>query len=116
MLGRHGRPQLVLLEGHRGQSLAVAGVISLDVLGEVALVPETFQAARQQAPERFLACKVKKNQIGALSITSKCSSIPAKLIALFRKSNEIVKHFSLKKCIFGYLVTIRINTCMLPLV
>ena len=63
MLGRHGRPQLVLLEGHRGQSLAVAGVIPLDVLGEVALVPETFQAARQQAPERFLSCKVKKNQI-----------------------------------------------------
>ena len=55
MLGRHGRPQLVLLEGHRGQSLAVAGVIPLDVLGEVALVPETFQAARQQAPERFLS-------------------------------------------------------------
>ena len=61
MLGRHGRPQLVLLEGHRGQSLAVAGVIPLDVLGEVALVPETFQAARQQAPERFLSCKVKKS-------------------------------------------------------
>ena len=58
MLGRHGRPQLVLLEGHRGQSLAVAGVIPLDVLGEVALVPETFQAARQQAPERFLSCIV----------------------------------------------------------
>ena len=54
VLGCQGSPQLVFLQRHRSERLRVARVVALDVLGQVALVPEPLHAGGQQAPEGLL--------------------------------------------------------------
>jgi hypothetical protein len=47
------------LQRDRRQLLHVARVVALDVLRQVALVPEPLEAGLEQAAERFFACRQK---------------------------------------------------------
>ena len=59
--------------------------------------------AKQLVHKDMAAMLSEIGQITNISINSKCTSIPTKLRALFRKSNKIAKHFSSKRLYFWLL-------------